>query len=119
VTSGDAGRDLSSRRKGFGFWVIGGIRVDEVGESPSPESGGETHGLSISEMEGSWGDSATIKGSDLLDGGGLIWVVSEGSLSESGDGISTGLESGGADLAPPGSAPDPGIRGLTRMLYTR
>ena len=115
MTSGDAGRDLSSLRKGF--WEFLGICV---GESPSPESGGESHGLSISEVEGLRGDSVTIEGSDLLDGGGLSWAVSEGSLSEtSGDGISTGLESGGADLAPPGSAPYPGIRVLTRMLYTR
>lgn len=117
--SGDAGRDLSSLRKGFGFWGSGGICVKEVGESPSPGSGGESRGLSISEIEGSRGGSVTTEGSDLLDVGGPIWAASEGSLlGTSGDGISTGLESGGADLAPPGSALYPGIRVLTRKSYT-
>lgn len=120
VISGDAGRDLSSLRKGCGFWGSGGICVEEVGESPRPESGGESHELSISEIECRCG-SVTTEGSDLLDGRGKIWAVSEGSLSlsgTSGDGISTGLESGGADLAPPGSVLYPGIRVLIRKSYT-
>jgi hypothetical protein len=45
VMSGDAGRDLSILRNGFGFWGIGG---DGVGVFVSPESGSESRAFSIS-----------------------------------------------------------------------
>jgi|SRR6267142_1439451 len=122
VMSGDAGRDLSilSNGGGFGFWGIGG---DKVGVSPvslDPELGGESRRPSILEIVGSWSASViTIEESDLLEGGGLNCVLSEGSLSEIGDGISTApLESGGADLTLSGSGLYSGIRVLSRMSYT-
>lgn len=118
VMSGDAGRDLSilSNGGGFGFWGIGG---DKVGVSPvslDPELGGESRRPSILEIVG---PVITIEGSDLLEGGGLICVPSEGSLSEIGDEISTApLESGGADFTLSGSGLYSGIRVLSRMSYT-